>query len=182
MKRKRQENPQKALSLEGITTALLDLMQEKPYKEIAITELSDKANLSRRTFYRHFDSTDAVIDHHLKNLCDELLVLFEEIVKTQQRDFAFVVEVFFAFWVKHKEFLAVLHDNDLAYQSLQKFWSEVRTRLLGDNLSNYTLDYMYYFTSGAMTNLLIKWIEEGAIRSPKEMGTIASRVLEHLSS
>ncbi|MBZ9693497.1 TetR/AcrR family transcriptional regulator [Clostridium sp. M14] len=41
-------------SKKWLIEALFDLMEEKPYSTITVKEISDKAQLSRRTFYRNF--------------------------------------------------------------------------------------------------------------------------------
>jgi len=47
-------NPIAIQSREWLTNALLVLMEEKEFKNISITEIATKADLSRRTFYRIF--------------------------------------------------------------------------------------------------------------------------------
>ncbi len=44
-----------------LVEALLALMQEKPYQDISICELTERATLSRRTFYRLFDAIDEIL-------------------------------------------------------------------------------------------------------------------------
>ncbi|HWR41437.1 MAG TPA: TetR/AcrR family transcriptional regulator, partial [Patescibacteria group bacterium] len=47
---------------EWFINALLKLMQTKPFAKIQIKELSKKADLDRRTFYRYFKSKDDVLE------------------------------------------------------------------------------------------------------------------------
>lgn len=48
------QNPIALRSREWLTNALLELMKDKPFHEISISEIAEKADLSRRTFYRFF--------------------------------------------------------------------------------------------------------------------------------
>lgn len=53
-----------------IIEGLLMLMAQKPYNEITITEVAERAGVNRVTFYRIFRTKDEVIEAHLAS-CDE---------------------------------------------------------------------------------------------------------------
>ncbi len=64
-------------SQEAIKKALLELMIQKKIDQITIQEISDRANVSRRTVYLHyidkFDLLDQLIEEHiyeLRKLCE----------------------------------------------------------------------------------------------------------------
>lgn len=63
-------------SQEAIKKAFIELMTEKNFDQITIQEISDRANVSRRTIYLHyvdkFDLLDKLIEEHiyeLRKLC-----------------------------------------------------------------------------------------------------------------
>lgn len=45
-----------------ITNSLFELMKVKPYNDISITEITDKAKVNRVSFYRNFTSKEDIID------------------------------------------------------------------------------------------------------------------------
>lgn len=47
-----------------LTQALLDLMQEKSFQEIKISDLCEKAKISRATFYNNFETTKDVLCYY----------------------------------------------------------------------------------------------------------------------
>lgn len=47
-----------------LTHSLLELMKEKSFSDITITEIAEKAQLDRRTFYRHFQSKKDILDRY----------------------------------------------------------------------------------------------------------------------
>ena len=64
-------------SQEAIRKAIIELMSEKTFNDITIQEISDRANVSRRTIYLHytdkFDLLDKLIEEHinkLRELCE----------------------------------------------------------------------------------------------------------------
>ena len=46
-------------------------MENKDYKDITITDITNKAGVNRITFYRNFDSKDEIINKHLEKSFDE---------------------------------------------------------------------------------------------------------------
>ena len=40
-------------------------MGEKPIEEITVSDIVRRAEVGRASFYRHFDSKEAVVRHHL---------------------------------------------------------------------------------------------------------------------
>ena len=66
---------QQGTAKERICDALLDLMEERPFEEIPVTEITRQAGVSRTIFYRYFDSVYDVLqkieDDYLEGLPTE---------------------------------------------------------------------------------------------------------------
>ena len=45
-----------------IENGLLELMQERKFEDVTVTDLCRHLNLSRRSFYRYFDNMEDVLD------------------------------------------------------------------------------------------------------------------------
>ena len=58
---------------EKITKALFDLMKEQEYNDITITDIVNKAGVSRVTYYRHYNSKDEVITKFFEYTRNEFL-------------------------------------------------------------------------------------------------------------
>lgn len=56
---------------ECITTALLQLMEKKPLENITVSELVEKAGVSRVSFYRNFESKQDILEKHIDSLLRE---------------------------------------------------------------------------------------------------------------
>lgn len=147
MTRTKKKDEQINLSKKLIVKALLQLMREKPYHQISITELTSKANLSRRTFYRHFSTIDEV----LRYLLYLIAVKFTEyIAKQPSQDLETVIYFYFSYWKKHKDFLLLLKKNDLLFLLLQCFVPELQEKAyeISKGKEKRVIDYAYYFTCG----------------------------------
>ena len=56
--------------VEHITDALLKLMKSNDFNDISISQICEAACVGRASFYRNFESKEAVISRHLKMLLD----------------------------------------------------------------------------------------------------------------
>lgn len=176
MTSKRKEHPQKALSKDWLVRSLIELMKEKPYKEISIAEVASRADLSRRTFYRHFSTIDDVLNCLFEVISEQFAVFYLE---QRPVDLQSTIRAYFTYWQQHKGFLIILNDNDMLYLLLQKFLPEVQAKLTTNNETSNS-EYVFYFTSGGLWNLLVKWIEDGAKKSPEEMAMVGDEIIKHL--
>lgn len=56
----------------AIVTAVRELLQEKPFAELSVSSISDRAGVARSGFYFYFDSKYAVLAHILGEVASEL--------------------------------------------------------------------------------------------------------------
>lgn len=61
---------------EQIKKTFIDLLSEKEYSDITVSELAEKAGVSRMSFYRNFSSTDDIIE----NIANDFLYDFSSVV------------------------------------------------------------------------------------------------------
>ncbi len=52
--------------------AVRELLQEKPFAELSVSSISDRAGVARSGFYFYFDSKYAVLAHILGEVAEEL--------------------------------------------------------------------------------------------------------------
>ena len=60
------ENSAHRLAIDCIYEALVRLMEIKPYKEITITDITNKAGVSRMAYYRNYQDKDDILINHLR--------------------------------------------------------------------------------------------------------------------
>ena len=59
----------------AIVAAVRELLQEKPFAELSVSSISDRAGVARSGFYFYFDSKYAVLAHILVEVAEELVEL-----------------------------------------------------------------------------------------------------------
>lgn len=93
-------------SQEAIKMAVIELMNEKDFDQITIQDISDRADVSRRTIYLHytdkFELLDKLIEEHITNL--------REICEAAEDDASYrdMVEMWFEYFEKHALFFSAL--------------------------------------------------------------------------
>ena len=69
---KRNNEESRRLTREALFEALYLLIEEKEYKQIKVTELCEKAGVSRQAFYRNFSSIDEVLEERVVKIASEI--------------------------------------------------------------------------------------------------------------
>ena len=161
---------QKEQSRQMIEEALFALMKEKPYTEISVSEITKRADISRRTFYRLYQGKDDVISVYFDRLCEN----YQNGCKPIQ---GYAVEQiateFFSFWYRYKEFLLLLHRSGLEsmlYLGINRASERVIRSRIGEHPLQQMPELIYFieYSTGGFINLLYRWIREGMELSPQE--------------
>lgn len=140
--------------------ALIELIEKKPFDKITITDIAEKAGVSRITFYRHFNSKTDIIDKKNKSITEECIkkTLIENDAKSIEEYIFYVFNVLF----KNKKYLKVLYKERL---------DMMITLDLDKALYKYGTHNTYrrIFYTGGFFNILLEWIKNDFKDDPKEM-------------
>ncbi|MGG5315265.1 TetR/AcrR family transcriptional regulator [Enterococcus sp. AZ072] len=170
-------NPSVTRSKQMITQALIDLMGEKAYTKITITEIVTTAQIARKTFYRNFTSKDEVLAEYIE-------VLFKQYQNQLSHSSVFTIHeavlTYFTFWQNHRVFIQLLIQNNLAHLVLEAYEKYLpiidKIHQHSDLAQSDYYDYSIAFSAGGFWWLLCTWIRKGAVESPKEMADYYVRV------
>lgn len=151
-------------SKKKIVAALFELMKIYQYSEITITQLSQEAELSRKTFYRLFNDKDDVLTLLFDGLYYEC---FSEMKSRNVKHYWDLVQLYFDFWEDRKEVLLLLNKNALlphlfeyVYRHADSIFVAVRTSETAEQFAD-SLPYLLAYSVGGMHSMLIKWVESG---------------------
>lgn len=165
-------NPIAIQSEVWLTNALLALMEEKTFKNISITEIAAKADLSRRTFYRIFRTKEDILINYTEKLFGEFLQLLNH--ETDRR-FAVTVRLYFEFWYQHRHFLGLLKESEMLpfmMSQYSRLFPKVFQMVKGDHIlahNEETLSYAMAFSAGGLLSILFKWAEDEMNKTPEEI-------------
>ena len=151
-------------SRQRMVTALLSVMKQYNYKEITVTQITQEAQLSRKTFYRLFSDKDAILTLCFENLFHQC---FAKIKLQNVQHYWDVVQIYFDFWEEQKGLLFLFQQNNLlprlfeySYQHSIKVFEVVRSQETAASFA-LPLPYMLAYSVGGMHSMLIKWVENG---------------------
>lgn len=147
-----------------LVNALLVIMEQYDFREITVTQISQEAGLSRKTFYRLFKSKEELIDFFFEGLYRDCLM---QIRSRQLHHYWEVVQCYFDFCEERKELLLLLKRNNLlaplfegSYQYAFKAFEYIRSKETADTYSAF-LPYLLAYSVGGMFSMLLKWVENG---------------------
>ena len=166
-------------SQKNIACALLDLLKEKPFSRISVSELCKEAGISRQTFYSLFKSKDNVITY-----------IFQE-------DYCYSPEDstgdpdgldslhqlclgYSSYIIRQTDFIRMLVENNiiyLMYDGLLESFSGCDCflpQVMGDQRS-----YAASFYAGSMTGIARTYIEQGEVLSQKELESLTLSLFQN---
>jgi len=174
--RKGQTHPSTYLYKNMISNALIALLYKKKIDLITITELCDKAQVSRRTFYRHFKDKSDVADYYVTNIMKNLAL---ELKIHSNQDKRSLIMAFFNFIEPYTQLLLVLNDNKLGDIVFTSYIKCVTTLTFSNtssqemyNSNSLNFQYNMAFMLGGLWSLLTFWIMSGCKKTPAELTDI----------
>ena len=163
-----------------IEDALFELMKEKAYAQITVTEIVKRVDVSRRTFYRIYKEKDEVLRSFFGKLCRE----YERtVLALPYYDVAWIARDFFCFWHGYRELLLLFHKRgmeEMLYYEISRVAVEVvGGRMKGAECENAAeTECFAYYSAGGFLLLLWRWIHLGMKGEPEEYAKEVSGAIE----
>lgn len=136
-----------------IEDALFELLKTKPIQNVTITELVQRAGVSKASFYRNFLDINSVINEYLNKVFGNLY----EICPINPANIELSIKVVLDHIYQHKDRLLILRKNNL----LSNMDSFLFDCTLEEITRNKVLDNKYqpYFFTGATVGFISSWIK-----------------------
>lgn len=166
------ENPIAIRSKNMLAEALLALMREKPFHDISIRELTQRADLSRRTFYRLFSTKEDILLYYILQIWYETC---PSLYENSDHSYFYTSYFLMKFWYKNKDFSLLLYKHNLII-ILQKFIDVISIEVYEHNKSTtplsknqLALEYALAYSSGGALHVIWKWFSQGMTMTPDEV-------------
>jgi len=147
---------------EYITQALLLLMEKKDYKDISITEICERAGVTRMSFYRNFKSKEDILKKWLTSVTDGFLADSGISYKNDSISDYFIK--LFTHLDHYRAICMSLYKADLMYMVKEQF-----DRVFLDIHRDEYDDYKSYFLAGGIYNVFLLWLMNGCRESPEQL-------------
>ena len=144
--------------------ALFDLLAtKKSLHNISIAELSDHAQIARRTFYRYYHSKEQVLTDYLDRLIQDYII---ELQTEKLTNFEDLVNFFFRHWSQYTESLKILQNANLlviilqrSYDKLPAAYTTVMAPWHIANTNQKQITYDSRFITGGLYNIFDEWLK-----------------------
>ena len=163
---------------QALSEALVQLIQEKDYSTITVSDIIERANVGRSTFYAHYTDKDDL----LRDQMDRVIEFLSQ-ASPDSQEFPYFPSLGFLQHVggDHYELYTALvwgPGMDLITKHLQKSLSQRVEQGLQTNGQDYQvpLPILANFITGSFLNLLKWWLENKRIYSPEQMDEIFKKI------
>lgn len=149
--------------------AFVDMLSQKSYADITVTDIVNTAQVARVSFYRNFSSISDVVDYITDELANEFIDKILPVLNSNDEN-------------KWREFLFDFINNALNnrrkieainLQNTTVLFSHLNTKMqMYVNVnSNKTISdkYTSYVKACLINNVVKKWIDDGMVETPEEI-------------
>jgi hypothetical protein len=149
--------------------AFVDMLSQKSYVDITVTDIVNTAQVARVSFYRNFNSISDVVDYITDELANEFIDKILPVLNSNDEN-------------KWREFLFDFINNALNnrgkieainLQNTTVLFSHLNTKMqMYVNVnSNKTISdkYTSYAKACLINNVVKKWIDDGMVETPEEI-------------
>lgn len=164
---------QKNFSKECIQTALLSLMETRLLRDISISEIAEKAGVSRNAFYRNFDSKNQILEKYITRITEDFYKKLD-LSSTISRE-RFLINLFEHLYEQRK-IIEIIRKNNLSYmlESAFNHYAQKTASKISDN------EYTNCYIGGGLYSMVMQWVKNGYTESPKELAEILIQIQSNI--
>lgn len=172
-----------ARSRDRLGDAMIELIQEKPFDEITVQEVLDRAGVSRTTFYSHYRDKDDLFMSDVDEFLEGAAAMLTRGGDTSDR--VAPVHEFFAHVAEGRKLYDALVEagriEDFMELARGHFARGIERRLADSGrargMEAASRAALSHALAGAMLSLLSWWIDRGMAASPAEMDELFHRMV-----
>lgn len=169
-----------------ITDALISLMDKKDFSAITITEIVERADVSRQSFYRHYETKEEIIDDFFN---ENIVKKFKVTFRAEPEDTIYkLLEFYFNFWYENIYVMELVISTNYPLQVFDEYDQLLRTHL-AESLNILAMkmntgdeeekEIMKSFIIGGLYNTKIQWTKSNYEKTPAEMARIVERMFNN---
>ncbi len=167
---------EKGTAKEKLAKALAELMKEKPFDLISVTEISERAGVSRMAYYRNTQTKEELLLFLVERFASEFVYRHRELIRISLVKY---FEALFRECFLNKEFLSLLDGAGYVYmfkEVIDRYFFEIYRSAEGQRE---TQGYESCYFSGALYNVFLLWEKNGMKESPGEMAELYCGISEN---
>lgn len=159
--------------VDQLETAIFNLLKEKEYKDISISELCDKAWVSRCTFYRNYNDMDDIIYQFFMRKSKKW---WDENYNTFLKEEKNVSVSLFQYLLSLKDVILLIYQNGLSHIFEKHIFDSA---INGRNVFDKEQSYSSARVSGSIVGLTNEWVRRGMQDSPEYLAKFLNKEIEY---
>ncbi len=166
----------------AIKTAYMELLIEKNTAKITIAEISRKADIDRKTFYLHYESTESIIKEITEEKMNDFLVILE---KNGFFERPYDTHIYFQSMNQLLEQDIEIFQHIVKHPDFNYFWQQIETVMVQTltthlseivNLNKEEITIYTIFLGAGINDVYTKWLKNEIPVSLDELGHIVNNV------
>ena len=152
-----------------IKDAVMELMTEKQYMDITVTDIVTRAGVARASFYRYFNSINYVIDAISNELSEEMLEdISPVLLRYDERTWReFLFNHFYRIARRQKQMKRIRFENiSVIFTRTEDKIQQSASLFSGDTIQD---KYLAVGKMGLINSVTKKWVDTGMQETPEEM-------------
>lgn len=167
----------------AVEKALRELVQEKPYKSISVSDICERACLSRKSFYTNYHTKEDVVSQIVtKDIVSPLRSINALFSRSQSRDMYHVIsqkiyEKPYEDQAFYRALVGPMKGVDDTFlrvvtNAIYDFNMELLSGSKAMKRDERKMDYVAYFFASSQAMLMQKWIYDGFVYTPDELANL----------
>lgn len=169
-----------------IKTVFLDLLAEKPIAKITVSEIAEKANIGRGTFYFHYTDVYDLYEQILDETIYDLTSFFDaDYPYNQQGSFELLFQDLLAYITREKHIFLIYVQHGMDNQLLNKVKDVFKEKILREEqvaLDNSQERIEIYYTIHGVVGLLVDWLTEKLEVTESELSLAISTIFQKIGA
>ncbi len=181
----RKDDQRTRMTRKLLQKALVDLMREKPLKDITVKALCQQAEVNRSTFYLHYYDIYDLMEELEGQIGAELTAVLEEMPFTlgDQNTFSAYYTAIFALLARHADLCTILLGEHGDKVFVSKLFDMGREKCVTEWMRLYPdagrkrVEMYYVFVSSGCVGLLQNWFDGGCKEPPEAVARQVERLV-----
>ena len=156
---------------ECLFNAFIDALESKPVSAITVTEISQAAGVSRKTFYKYYSDQFAL----LVAMQDDLFIGFEEELQNLEPDIFAIVPALISFVAEHRILIKSVYENrgegnfidrvvSFLFDAYHLIWEQQNP-----HLSKRDVEFLFFYVVSGIVGIIGHWLFDEPDMAPTEV-------------
>jgi len=169
-------DPRALRTRQAFQDAFIELLQEKSYQKITVTDIAKSAGFARHTFYNHYETKEDILNHLIDSILDKFFSSVDkwDFFLADPKEELRMFTSFFQVWKDHSDIVIILNKIDmdiLLIERLKTYFTRFFYERVSKEMPSVDLElakYIINFNAYTLLGILKPWLGD-EMRHPPEV-------------